>query len=115
MGKSGYTSLSIEEKRYDKLRRNFETTIDTDLTFTKWTMGVLEGNIARMDFLNKTYPDYSVIKPLEHGIVINDSKTDRIVKVTMIKGKITCSDNSKNSENYIRYALLHPQFRVNIL
>ena len=52
MGRSGYTSLSIEEKKYAKLRRAFDSTVDTEKTFTVWAMDALDREKA----VNNNYP-----------------------------------------------------------
>ena len=111
MGKSGYTSLSIDEKRYAKMRRAFDTTVDTESTYTVWHCDVVESAIDRIKFLKNAFPDLSLVTVISNGIVIDDSKIDDVIKVYTQGKKIMCSD-SKNPQKYIQFALLHPEFRV---
>ena len=113
MGKSGYTSLSIDEKRYTRMRKNFDVAVqpETDSTYTSWHCDVVESAIDRVKFLHASFPNLSLVKVVSNGIVIDDSKTDDVIKVSVHGKKIVCSD-SKNPEKYIQFALLHPEFRV---
>ena len=66
--------------------------------------------IDRTKKLTLLFPNLSIVKIMEHGLVIEDSKTGNVIKV-FVKGKtIVCSDKSKLSDEYILYATLHPQF-----
>ena len=56
MGRSGYTSLSIKEKKYVKLRRAFDSIVDSDKTFTVWVMKILETALNREKSVNSNYP-----------------------------------------------------------
>jgi len=113
MGLSGYTSLSINEKRYDKIRREFDRTIVNDLdsgSFTQWATEILETAVTRVGKLKSIFPNLSVVKISGNGLVIEDFKNNTVVKVTMSGKDITCSDTGKNFESYILYASLHPMF-----
>ena len=111
MGKSGYTSLSIEEKRYARMRRDFDNIVETEKTYTQWHCDVTEAALDRLKFLGQKYPDLSLVKIIPNGIVIDDSKNDDVVKVIMKDKKIVCSEK-KDPERYIQFALLHPEFTV---
>ena len=112
MGISGYTSLSIAQDKYKKIRKDFDKIIrpDTDDTFTAWATSILESNITRMGYLKEIFPNLSVIKVIENGLVIDDLKNDTIVKVTMVNNKIKCSHTGKDADTYILYATMHPEF-----
>ncbi len=114
MGLSGFSSLSIEENRLKSIKKRFEKIIkpDTGGSLTQWATKILENNLDRAEYLKKRFPNYSVIKIIENGMVIDDSKKDTVVKITMIDNKIKCSDSSKESESYILYATLHPEFQT---
>ena len=111
MGKSGYTSLSIEEKRYAKLRRSWEQQVETNETFTVWMMNIMENSLNRLKYVQETFPDYSIIKIADNELILEDSKMSNIVKVTIKDENIICNVK-KNAEKYIRYALLHPQLQL---
>ena len=53
MGRSGHTSLCIEEEKYAKLRRAFDSIVDTDKTFTIWAMDALETALNQVKIVNK--------------------------------------------------------------
>ena len=74
MGKSGYTSLSLNEKDYARLRRSWDDIIQTDLTFTSWATDVLVTGIARVEKLNKLFPGMEYVGPVSNGVVIKDGK-----------------------------------------
>ena len=113
MGRSGYTSLSIEEKRYAKMRRKFEKVIGTESkTFTVWCADIIDSGIERVNFLEKAYPNYTVVKITGNGFFIDDSKKVDVIKVTVQNKKVICSDKSKDSQNYILYASMHPEFPI---
>jgi len=114
MGLSGFSSLSIEENRLKIIKKRFDKIIkpDTGGSLTQWATNLIEINLDRSEYLKKRFPNYSVIKILENGLVIDDSKNDTIVKVTMNGNKIKCSGNNTNSESYILYATLNPEFKI---
>ncbi len=113
MGRSGYTSLSIEEKRYVKMRREFEKVIGTEnKTFTVWCADTIDSGIERVKFLEKAYPNYTVVKITDDSFFIDDSKKVDVIKVTVQNGKIVCSDKSKDTQRYISYASIHPEFPI---
>ncbi len=93
------------------MRRAFNAGVDTELTYTQWHCDVVESAFDRLKFLKTSFPNLSMIKIIPHGIVIDDSKTGDVVKVTVNGKNIVCSEE-KNSEKYIQYALMHPEFRV---
>ena len=111
MGKSGYTSLSLEEKRYAKLRRNFDTTIDTDKTFTIWATDVLEAAINREGKITTLFPGLKFIGHSSKGVIIQDHS--EIVQITTGSGsKFTC-DKDKGLCKHILFTALHPLFEFN--
>lgn len=114
MGISRYTSLSIHEDRFKKIKKGYEKVItpETDDTLTAWATKALESNLSRMDYLKKTFPNLSIIKVTENGLVIEDSKKDIVAKIIINDDKITCSHKGKETESYILYVTLHPQFHL---
>ena len=114
LGLSGFSSLSIEENRLKNIKKRYEKIVkpDTGDSLTKWATRILENSIDREEYLKNRFPSYSVIKIIENGLVIDDSKNDTVVKVVMTGNKIKCSDTSKESELYILYTTLHPGFQT---
>ena len=109
MGKSGYTSLSLEEKRYAKLRRNFDTTISTDQTFTTWATDVLEAAINREARIEQLFPGLKFIGHSSKGVIIQDHSD--IVQITT--GKVFTCDKDKGICKHILFTALHPSFEFN--
>ena len=93
------------KKRYEKIIKP-----ETGHSLTKWATKILEDSITREEYLKSKFPHYSVIKVLDNGLVIDDSKNDTVVKVVMNENNIKCSDTGKESNSYILYATLHPGF-----
>ena len=93
------------------MRRGFDTVVDTESTYTQWHCDVVESAVGRVKFLKSAFPDLSLVKVVANGVIINDAKTDDVVKVYIQNKKIICSDK-KNPEKYIQFALLHPEFNV---
>jgi hypothetical protein len=114
MGLSGFSSLSIEENRLKNIKKRYEKTIkpETGDSLTKWATKILEDSITREEYLKSRFPNYSVIKVLDNGLVIDDSKNDTVVKVVINGNNIKCSDSGKESDSYILYATLHPGFKT---
>jgi len=114
MGISGFTSLSIDQVKYKKIRNTFDKIVksDTEKSFTQWATKVIEINLARSKYLKQIFPDLAVIKVIENGLVIEDLKNNNIVKVTMNDNKMTCSHKGKEAEMYILYTTLHPEFSI---
>tara|TARA_Y100001936_G_C15452163_1_gene349639 strand:- start:169 stop:513 length:345 start_codon:yes stop_codon:yes gene_type:complete len=114
MGRSGYTSLSIQQDEYSRIRKKWDRYVDptTDLKFTPWAQSTIEGGIERIKFLESAFPNISVVKIIEKGIVLDDKKKNDVVKVWVQGKKIVCSDKSKDAESYILYAVMHPEFAV---
>jgi len=114
MGISGHTSVSMNQKRYDKMHPKFikHIQVDKSPSYTAWITDLAENAINRVIELKSLFPNLSVVKILSHGLVIEDSKNDNVIKVIMKGKKITCSDSSSSYEDYVLYATLHPQFRV---
>ena len=109
VGISGYTSLSLKEKRYAKLRRNFDTKIDTDKTFTVWATEVMEAAVNREDYLNKTFPGIRFVGNKTGGCILEEK--GKIIEVSVDKNSLSCSQD-KDADKYILFALLHPSFEI---
>jgi hypothetical protein len=109
MGKSGYTSLSLDEKRYAKLRKNWEQVIGKEKgeTFTVWATNILEQSIQRTSLVESLYPNYSWVGKTENGCVIKDKNI--IVEVKWSKNKLVCSVDSGVC-NHCIYAALNSKF-----
>ena len=114
MGISGYTSLSIHQERFKKIRKGYEKVIkpETNDTLTSWATRILELNLSRMDYLKKTFPNLSIIKATKNELIVEDSEKDIVTKIIMSEGKITCSHKGNESDSYILYVTLHPQFHL---
>ncbi len=110
MGRSGYTSLSLEEKQYTRIRKKFDRHYDGDQKFTPYVTGLIEDALDRLAYLNDNFPTITVVKVIENGLLIEDSRRkDDVIKVALQGKKIVCSDD-KDPQRYITYATLHPEF-----
>ena len=109
MGRSGYTSLSIEEKAYARLRRNFDTTIDTEKSFTVWALDVLESAVYREEKLNQRYPSLRYVGNKTGGCIIEDH--GKIIEVSVGKNLLSCSQD-KGICKHVLFAVLHPSFEA---
>lgn len=109
MGRSGYTSLSIEEKAYAKLRRKFDDTVDTDNTFTVWAMETLQTALNRELYVNKNYPGLRYIGNKTGGCILEEK--GHIIEVSVGKNLLTCSQD-KGICKHILFAVLHPDFEI---
>jgi hypothetical protein len=112
VGRSGYTSLSIEEKKYAKLRRKFDT-IDTDKSFTVWAMDVMETALNREIHLNKSYPGIKFIGNKTGGVILEEKGQIIEISVGNSAGKnlLTCSQD-KELCKHVLFAVLHPSFEM---
>ena len=106
MPRSEYTSLSIHNEDYDRMRRNFDRLVNAG-SFTTWHTAVVEAAFQRLEFLKKSYPDIRLIAATDEGLVLEDTKTKKLVKVFRDGNKISCNDDNKD---YVIYALMHPEF-----
>lgn len=111
---SGYTSLSIHQKRFKNIKKGYKTTIEpyTKDTLTGWATQCLELNLIRIEYLKQIFPNLSVIKSSKNELTIEDSQNDIVVKITMKNKKLSSSHKGKEAESYIMYASLHPQFHL---
>ena len=109
MGKSGYTSLSIEEKQYARLRKDWNKIIEptTDDTFTVWAMKVLEAAITRTELIDSMFPNFKFIGTTETGCIIQDKK--QIVQIDKAKNTLVCSVHKELCDHCI-YAALNSKF-----
>ncbi len=104
MGRSGYTSLSISQKEYSKLRRAFDSTIDTDQTFTVWAMSVLESAIIRERKLKSLFPGLKFVGKTSNGVIIQDKK-----EIIEVKNNLTCKVDNGLCD-HILFCCIHPEF-----
>jgi hypothetical protein len=109
MARSGYTSLSIEEKQYAKIRRNFEVTVKTNKTFTMWAMDALITAINREKIVNEDYPGIRFIGNKTGGVILEDKS--QIIEISVGKNLLTCSQD-KGICKHILFAVLHPSFEM---
>ena len=111
MGRSGYTSLSIEEKIYDKIRRRWDSYVfnKTDLTFTQWHTMIVLNNIDKIKFLKNNFPHLKFVKVIENGLVIEDTKKKKFVQV-ILNGKKLHSNII--GDEYLLFAALHPELKL---
>lgn len=109
MGKSGYTSLSLDEKKYSRLRKNWDQVIGktSDDSFTVWATTVLEQAIDRTSLVESLFPNYTWIGKTDNGCVIKDKNT--VVEVKWVKNKLVCSVDSEICSHCI-YAALNSKF-----
>jgi hypothetical protein len=108
MGKSGYTSLSLDEKRYAKLRKDWESHVTTEDTFTVWATTVLEKAIEREKELSSRYSGLHFVGSTQDGGCIIQEKGE-VIRITYAKNTLTC-DHDKGMCKHILYAAMHPQF-----
>lgn len=107
-GKYRYANLSIEVKRYDKLRRNWEMKIKTDQTFSDWVMTVLEDAVVREVMIKQLFPQMHFVgKKKDGGIIIEDHK--ELAEITISKKGLLCNVHSGTCEHTL-YASMHPLF-----
>jgi hypothetical protein len=109
LGKSGYTSLSLDEKRYAKLRKRYDQVVapNTDDTFTKNVTDWIEKGIERIALIDKKFPNFTWVGNTESGCVIKDKNT--IVEVKWSKNELVCSIHGVGCKHCI-YAALNPRF-----
>ena len=107
MVKQNYSNLSIESKRYYNIRRKWENNSNTELTFSAYTIKILENCVEREILLTKLYPHLKVVKISNKEMVIEDSKKNEFVKLFKSGNKI---DSSISNPDYINFAMLHPEF-----
>ena len=109
MGKSGYTSLSLDENRYAKLRKDWDKVIGktSEDTFTAWATTILEQSIERTSLINSIYPGYTWVGKTDTGCVIKDKNV--IVEVKWSKNKLVCSIHEEIC-NHCIFAALNAKF-----
>jgi len=103
MGKSGYTSLSLNEKEYANLRRSWDKIVQTDQTFTTWATDVLFNGVARVEKLNKLFPGFEYVGKIKSGVIIKD-KND-LIEVRGLK-----CNKDKGLCDHVLFACIHPNF-----
>ena len=109
MGRSGYTSLSIEEKKYAKLRRAFDSTVDTEKTFTVWAMDTLETALNREKAVNSDYPGIRFVGIKTGGCILEEK--GKIIEINIGKNALTCSQD-KGICKHVLFAVMHPSFEI---
>jgi len=112
MPRDGYTNLSIESKRYDHLRRNFDAIIvpTTDETFSSWVLSVTEGAVSRQKILETVFKNMHFVgKRTDGGIVIEDKNLDGLVEITLTKSGLKCTHDKKICDHLL-FAAMHPLF-----
>ena len=104
-----YTGLSIENKRYDRIRREFDAHIskDVNLTFTNWCVTSIESAVERHKFVTTAYPELKLISAEKGTCIIFDGMTKKAVTISISKKGISCSEEN-NKEKYILFTLTHP-------
>lgn len=108
MPREGYTNLSIDSKRYDRLRRLFDSKVKTDDTFSSWAMTMMEDSVQRHILLDQMFPMMHFVgKKKEGGIIIQDR--NELVEVTVTKRGITCNTHKGICEHCL-FASMHPMF-----
>jgi len=115
MGKSGYTSLSLDQKRYFEIRQNWEIYVGRYIegtnkkgdTFTAWATTVLEQSLVRTSLLSSMFPTYTWVGKTDSGCVIKDRNV--IVEVKWSKTKLVCSVD-KDLCNHCIFAALNSRF-----
>ena len=107
--KNRYTGLSIEDKRYDRIRREFDSIVSksTDLTFTEWSIRTLESSVTRIGIISKMFPRLKLINFDSSVIIIDDTEKNIAVKVYWNDQSIDCSVQ-EGKDRYILFAMLHP-------
>ena len=108
MGVSGYTSLSLDQNRYARLRKNWDNHVFTDDSFTVWATNVLERSIERERELNNRYKGLLFVGTTNDGGCIIEDK-GKIIRITYTKNTLTC-DHDKGMCRHILFAAMHPKF-----
>lgn len=110
---SKYRQFSIAEERYLKILDEWKKSIrhlDKKKSFTSWVTETVEGGLLRQRLVSRLYPDFKVVT-FEGAFIIENAKTNELVKVFLDGKKIDCSA-TQNKEDYIVFACLHPLFNV---
>ncbi len=107
MPRGGFTNLSIEASRYDSIRKLYDKSVDTDLSFSNWAMTMIENSVNRMAYLKEKYPDLRIVDVTETGVIVENIKTEELSKVNITNGKVTCK--SSNAEKIIDFVKIHPE------
>ena len=109
MGISGYTSLSLDQKRYAKLRKDWDAVVgkNIDDTFTAWATTVLEQSIQRTTLIDSMFPNYTWVGKTDTGCVIKDKNV--IVEVKWAKTKLICNVHEELCGHCI-FAALNAKF-----
>ena len=79
-------------------------------SFALWAIESLESAYERVSFLQKRFPHFTVINNTDNLFIIEDNKARKLVKVEWKGTHAVC--NEKDCEQYITFALLHPEMRL---
>ena len=109
MRRSDYTSLSVEEKKYAKLSHAFDSTVDTEKTFTVWAMDTLETALNREKAVNSDYPGIRFVGIKTGGCILEEK--GKIIEINMGKNALACSQD-KGICKHVLFAVMHPSFEV---
>lgn len=107
-----YRQLSIREDRYFKILKEWEKSIRplSAGSFTSWVTDAVESGLLRQRLVAKLFPDLRLVTS-SGAFIIENKKTNEIVKVFLEGGKLDCSA-AADKESYIIFACLHPLFTV---
>lgn len=108
MGLSGYTSLSLDQTKYSKIRKNWDNHIRTEDTFTVWATNILERAIERQKELHLRYSDLHFVGNTQDGGCIIQEKGE-IIRITYSKNTLTC-DHDNGMCRHVLFASMHPEF-----
>lgn len=109
MPKEGWTNLSIRTVDYDKARRMFDTEVSTNLSWSDWVIDTLMSAMERKKFLRSKYPHLRFIGNTESGCVIEDTKSKKIITLTLKNGRL---ESSEKDEQYLIFSSLNPELRL---
>lgn len=106
----GYTNLTMNRDRTEKLRADFDKT-DIEQTFNTWVLDISESALARYKFIKKQLPQYSFVDLTNDGFAIYDKDADKIARIHYDGKNLICSDHQKKVCEHKLFAGLHPLFR----
>ena len=110
MVRPDYKFLSVRKEDYARAKRAYETIADTDMVWIDWVGSILMNAVDRYQFLKKKYPELKVEKIDKNEMIISDTKTGDLVKVSLVNGKIESS--KKLEKKYVEFASLHPDLKL---
>lgn len=104
-----YTGLSIENKRYDRLRREFDGIVQatTNMTFTNWSVTAIESAVERQKYISKHFADFKMVSVEKGTMILFDMKLKKAVTISIGGDAVSCSEK-EGRDRYVLYATLHP-------